>query len=218
MLRDTCYAFRTFRQNPGFTLVVILSIALGIAANTNGLQYCQWSSARQPSCPGARSAVQLLLRAILFHPDYLDYKDQTAAVFEGVSAHFPIVPASLGGAGEPERVWGQVVSGNYFSVIGVVPALGRGISPEEDKVRGRDAVVVLSHSLWRRRFGADRTILGRTVLLNGQQYTVIGVGPAGFLGADRGIVAEFGLRSPCSPRSCLTSRIPTIRPTAVARG
>jgi predicted permease len=191
MLRDTCYAFRTFRQNPGFTLVIILSIALGIAANTTVFSIVNGLLLGSLPVQEPDRLVSLSSGRSFSHPDYLDYRDQTGGVFEGVSAHFPLVPASLGGSGEPERVWGQVVSGNYFSVIGVVPALGRGISPEEDKVRGRDAVVVLSHSLWRRRFGADRTILGRTVLLNGQQYTVIGVGPAGFLGSDRGIVAEF---------------------------
>lgn len=191
MLRDIRYALRTFRQNPGFTAVIILSIALGIAANTtvfsivNGLLLGSLPVHEPDRLFGFSSGRSFS------HPDYVDYRDQTKDVFEGVSAHFPLVPASLGGSGEPERVWGQVVSGNYFSVVGVVPALGRAISPEEDAVPGRDAVVVLSHSLWRRRFGADPAVIGHAVLLNGQRYTVIGVGPAGFLGTDRGIVAEF---------------------------
>ena len=94
-------------------------------------------------------------------------------------------------AGEPERVWGQVVSGNYFPVLGVKMALGRPILPEEDRVIGRDHVAVLSHGLWRRRFGADAGILGRGVVLNGQHYTVVGVAPAGFHGSERGIVSDF---------------------------
>ena len=73
------------------------------------------------------------------YPDYMDYRDQTKDVFEGgVAAHFPLIPASLGGTGEPERVWGQVVSGNYFPILGVNMALGRPILPEEDRVIGRD--------------------------------------------------------------------------------
>ncbi|MDP2997188.1 MAG: ABC transporter permease, partial [Bryobacterales bacterium] len=185
------YALRTFRQNPGFTAVVILSIALGIAANTtvfsivNGLLLGDLPVSepeRLLAFSGGRS---------MSYPDYIDYRDQTRDVFEGVSAHFPVVPASLGGTGEPERVWGQLVSGNYFPVIGVRPALGRGVTPAEDDAPGRDAVVVLSHALWQRRFGADPGVIGRAVPLNGQPYTIIGVTPPGFRGTDRGIVAEF---------------------------
>jgi predicted permease len=191
MLRDALYALRTFRQNPGFTAVVILSIALGIAANTtvfsivNGLLLGDLPVSepdRLVAFSGGRS---------MSYPDYVDYRDQARDVFEGVAAHFPVVPASLGGTGEPERVWGQLVSGNYFSVVGVRPALGRGVAPAEDEAPGRDAVVVLSHALWRRRFGADPAVIGRTVPLNGQPYTIIGVTPPGFRGTDRGIVAEF---------------------------
>ncbi|MBI4875904.1 MAG: ABC transporter permease [Acidobacteria bacterium] len=191
MLRDALHALRSFRQNPGFTAVVVLSIALGIAANTtvfsivNGLLLGDLpvhEPDRLVGFAGGRS---------MSYPDYIDYRDQTREVFEGVSAHFPVVPASIGGDGKPERIWGQVVSGNYFSVIGVKPVLGRGVSVEEDQAAGRDAVVVLSHSLWRRRFGSDPAVAGRTVALNGQTYAVIGVAPPGFRGTDRGIVAEF---------------------------
>lgn len=70
-------------------------------------------------------------------------RDQTQDVFEGVSAHFPLVPGSLGGVGDPERIWGQLVTGNYFSVVGARPALGRAFLPEEDQVLGKNPVVVL---------------------------------------------------------------------------
>ncbi len=126
------------------------------------------------------------------YPDYMDYRDQTTDVFEGgVVAHFPLIPASLGGAREPERVWGQAVGGNYFSVLGLRMELGRPILPEEDRVMGRDRVVVLSHDLWQRRFGADRSVAGRGVVINGQRYTVVGVAPAGFGGIDLGVTSEF---------------------------
>jgi predicted permease len=190
--KDVRYPFRTLAKSPGFTAVIIVSVALGIAANAtvfsvaNGLLW----GVLPVKDPG---------RIVMFsegksfsYPDYLDYQEQTTGVFEGgVAAHFPLVPASLGGVGEPERVWGQVVSGNYFSILGVNMVLGRPILPEEDRLMGRDHVVVLSHSLWQRRFGADAGILGRDVVLNGQRNTVVGVAPPGFHGSEHGIVSDF---------------------------
>jgi predicted permease len=192
LARDVRFAFRTMAKSPGVTAAIVASVALGIAANAtvfsvaNGLLW-------------GRLPVKDPERVVMFsegksfsYPDYLDYQEQTADIFEGgVAGHFPLVPASLGGMGEPERVWGQVVSGNYFSILGVNMALGRPILPGEDRLMGRDHVAVLSHSLWQRRFGADAGILGRDVALNGQPYTVVGVAPAGFQGSERGIASEF---------------------------
>ena len=189
---DLRFGLRTLAKSPGHAAAIIASLALGIAANAivfsvaNGLL---WGTlpVRDPG------------RLVMFsegesfsYPDYLDYRDQTVNVFEGgVAAHFPLVPASLGGAGEPERIWGQLVSGNYFSVLGVNMALGRPILPQEDKVMGSGRVVVISQNLWLRHFGADACIVGREVVLNGQNYTVAGVAPAGFHGSERGIMSDF---------------------------
>ncbi len=191
-LQDARYAIRTLVKAPGFTAVIIISIALGIAANAtvfsvaNGLLW----GVLPVKDPG---------RMVMFsegdsfsYPDYIDYRDQTTDVFEGgVAAHFPLIPASFAGTGEPERVWGQAVSGNYFSILGVNMAFGRPILPEEDQVVGRDHVVVLSHNLWQRRFGSDTGVLARGVVMNGQHYTVVGVAPTGFYGTDRGMVSDF---------------------------
>ena len=191
-LRDVRYAIRSLVKVPGFTVAIIISIALGLAANAtvfsvaNGLLW----SVLPVKDPG---------RMVMFsegnsfsYPDYMDYRDQTTDVFDGsVAAHFPLIPASIGGTGEPERIWGQAVSGNYFPILGVNMALGRPILPEEDRVMGRDHVVVLSHSLWQRRFGGDAGILKRGAVLNGQRYSVVGVAPAGFYGTERGIVSDF---------------------------
>ncbi|MGC1158694.1 MAG: ABC transporter permease [Acidobacteriaceae bacterium] len=191
LAHDIRYTIRTLLRAPGFSFVVILSIALAFAANAtvfsvaNGLL---WGvlPVRDPG------------RMVMFsegesfsYPDYLDYRDQTSAIFEGgVAAHFPLIPASIGGKGEPERVWGQSVSGNFFPTLDVPMTLGRPILPEDDTA-ARGHVVVLSSSLWRRRFGADSGILNRDVALNGQHYTVVGVAPPGFYGVDHGIVSEF---------------------------
>jgi predicted permease len=191
LAQDIRYTIRTLLRAPGFAFVVILSIALAFAANAtvfsvaNGLL---WGvlPVRDPG------------RMVMFsegdsfsYPDYIDYRDQSTAIFEGgVAAHFPLIPASIGGKGEPERVWGQSVSGNFFGTLDVPMTLGRSILPEDDTV-ARGHVVVLSSGLWRRRFGADPNILNRDVALNGQHYTVVGVAPPGFYGVDRGIVSEF---------------------------
>jgi predicted permease len=191
LARDLRYTLRALLRAPGFSFVVILSIALAFAANAtvfsvaNGLL---WGvlPVRDPG------------RIVMFSegnsfswPDYLDYRDQTTAVFaKGITAHFPLIPASIGGKGEPERVWGQSVSGNFFPMLDVPMTLGRSILPEDDTV-ARDHVVVLSSGLWRRRFAADPNIVNRDVALNGQHYTVVGVAPPGFYGVDRGIASEF---------------------------
>jgi predicted permease len=191
LAQDIRYTVRTLLRAPGFSFVVILSIALAFAANAtvfsvaNGLL---WGvlPVRDPG------------RMVMFsegnsfsYPDYLDYRDQTNALFEGgIAAHFPLIPASIGGKGSPERVWGQSVSGNFFPTLDVPMTLGRSILPEDDTA-SRPRVVVLSSGLWRRRFGGDPSILNRDIALNGQHYTVVGVAPAGFYGVDRGIVSEF---------------------------
>ena len=152
--QDLTFAVRTLRKNPGFTAAVVVSVALAIAANAtvfgivNGLLLGALP-VREPS-----RLVSLNQGKTFSYPDYIDYRDQTSQVFEGITAHFPFIPANLSGAGEPERIWGQVAAGNYFSVIGIKPALGRGFTPEEDRAVGRDPVVVLSDGLWRRRLGA----------------------------------------------------------------
>jgi predicted permease len=191
LAQDIRYTIRTLLRAPGFSFVVILSIALAFAANAtvfsvaNGLL---WGvlPVRDPG------------RMVMFsegdsfsYPDYLDYRDQTTAIFaDGIAAHFPLIPASIGGKGAPERVWGQSISGNFFPMLGVPMALGRPILPEDDTA-ARDHVVVLSNGLWHRRFAADPGILNRDVVLNGHAYTVVGVAPQGFYGVDRGISSEF---------------------------
>jgi len=192
LLQDLRYALRTLLRVPGFSAVVIVSIALGFAANAtvfsvaNGLLW----GVLPVEDPG---------RVVMFsegqsfsHPDYLDYRQQTADIFEGgVAAHFPIIPASMGGKGEPERVWGQTVSGNFFSTLRVPMALGRPILPDDDQAGEPHHVAVLSSGLWRRRFGGDAGIVNREVVINGQPYTVVGITPPGFYGVDRGIGSEF---------------------------
>jgi predicted permease len=192
LMKDLRHAVRTLLRAPGFSVIVVISIALGFAANVtvfsiaNGLLW----GVLPVKDPG---------RMVMFsegqsfsYPDYIDYQAQTGRVFEGgIAAHFPLIPASIGGKGEPERIWGQAVSGNFFSIANVPMVMGRSIVPEDDQTGGHNHVAVLSSGLWRRRFGGDRNILNHEIPLNGQSYTVVGIAPPGFYGVDRGIVAQF---------------------------
>ncbi len=191
LTQDLNYAWRTLRKSPGFTGAVIFSVALGIAANTTVFSIV--NAVLLGSLP-VRQPDRLLNFSegnSFSYPDYIDYRDQAKDVFEGVCANFPVVPASLGGVAEPERIWGQLTSGNYFAVTGVPMMLGRGFAAEEDQVPGKYPVVVLSYGLWRRHFGADRAIIGKVAILNNLRYTVVGVAPAGFHGTMRAILPEF---------------------------
>lgn len=189
--QDVTFAARTLLKDRGFTAAVAVSVALAIAANStvfgivNGL-LLGTLPVREPN-----QLVNLNQGNSFAYPDYIDYRDQTSQVFEGLTAHFPFVPANLGGVGEPERIWGQLAAGNYFSVVGVKLSLGRPFTPDEDRVPGRDPVVVLGNGLWRRRFAASPGVVGRQVILNGQSYTIVGVAPPGFHGTDRAVLADF---------------------------
>jgi len=189
--QDLTFAARTLLKNPGFTAAVAVSVALAIAANAtvfgivNGLLLGALP-VREPS-----RLVSLNQGNTFSYPNYVDYRDQSTQVFEGLTAHFPFIPANLGGVGQPERIWGQVAAGNYFSVIGIQPAIGRGFTPAEDGAAGGHPVVVLGNALWRRRFASAPDAVGRQVLLNGQSYTVVGVMPPGFHGTDRAVLADF---------------------------
>jgi predicted permease len=191
VLQDLAYAGRGFRRNPGFVAVAVASVALAVAANSTIFSVVNVTlfGALPVREPGRLVTFNEGGSDSFSYLDYLDYRGQTD-VFEDVCAYYPLVPVSLGGA-EPERIFGQLVSGNYFSVMGLRPFLGRSIRPDEDTVPGRDPVVVLAYSLWRRRFAGDPRILGRHVIMNNQAYTVVGIAPPEFHGEARGLMAEF---------------------------
>ena len=188
--RDIRFALRSFSKNRGFTAAVVISIALGIAANTTVFTMVNALLLGDMPVRDPDRLVSFSNGNSFSSPDFADYRDQTRAVFEDVSAHFPLIPASIGG-GEPERVWGQLADAAFFSMAGVPMELGRGFRAEEDSAAGKNPVIVLSDGLWRRRFGADRSILGRTIVLNNSAYTVVGVTRPEFHGLDRGLISEF---------------------------
>jgi putative ABC transport system permease protein len=186
LLRDLRYGIRGLLKRPGFTLVALIALALGIGANTaifslvnavliQPLPFEQpdrlvwmWGNIRQG---GNRASVAPL--------DFLDYRQQNTT-FEHFAASFSVpAHAILTGNGEPERLSAAGVTGNYFQALGVNPALGRGFVLENEKP-GTDHVTILSFGLWQRRFGGDPDIVGKSILLNGESYAVLGVMPKDF--------------------------------------
>jgi len=190
--QDVSYAVRSFLKVPGLTAAIVVSIGLAIAANTTVFSMVNALLLRDLPVrePDRLTALARGNGATFSYPDYRDFRDQSASVFESLAAHFPFVPANLNAGGTPRRIWGQLVSGNYFSTLGVQPMTGRAILPQEDQVSGRNAVVLLAYGLWQ-RLGRDPGIVGKTIVLSGLPFTVVGVAPPGFLGTDRIIAPEF---------------------------
>jgi macrolide transport system ATP-binding/permease protein len=189
LLQDLRQALRTLASRPTFTAAAILSLALGIGAQTSVYALIRALFDRPPmgvAEPDEVLAISAVAKgrpvedAIRF-PDYLYLRDHNT-VFSGLASHFNS-GVRLFDRERAEMLDGHVVSANYFPVLGLTPRLGRFFLPEEDRVPDRDAVVVLSHSYWQRRFDGDVRSLGQTITLNGVPFIVIGVAAAGFEGA-----------------------------------
>ncbi|MBA3258102.1 MAG: ABC transporter permease [Gemmatimonadales bacterium] len=184
---DLRYAVRQLLRNPGFTLAAGLTLALGIGANTVVFSFVNGLLLRPLPVEQPEAVVGLYATdrrsggsQALSYPEYLDYRDQSA-VFDGLVAQQGI-PLSFAAGDRAEMVWSEIVTENYFSALGLPPALGRTFGPEDGAGPGSDPLVVLSHRTWLKRFGADPDVVGRVVRLNGHPFTVVGVGPRGFTG------------------------------------
>ena len=187
--QDIRYALRTLWKSPGFTIVAVLALAVGIGANTaiyslidavflRGLPYPD--SSRLYLLIGNVERAAGVERRGGSYPDFVDWRAQ-ATTFVDMAAYIQTT-TTLISSEESERVTIEAVSAPYFSLLGMSAAAGRTFRADEDQVAGRDAVVVLGDGLWRRRFGADPAIVGRKILLGPRQFEVIGVMPAGFRG------------------------------------
>jgi macrolide transport system ATP-binding/permease protein len=184
--QDTGYGLRQLRRNPGFTAVAVLTLALGIGANTAIFTLIDGALFRP--LPGIEDPAQLvsLFRmqknnafSVMGYPDYADYRARNHS-FTGLAAH---CAAWMNlGSGTPERIIGDVVTGNYFSVLGVQPSHGRLILPVDDTERGAHPVAVLSYALWERKFGGSPATVGNKIVINGYPFTVIGIAPPRFTG------------------------------------
>jgi macrolide transport system ATP-binding/permease protein len=198
LLQDVRFGLRTLRKSPGFTAVAILTLAIGIGGNATVFSWIK-ATLLNP-LPGVEHseqivAVETIMPSGEYHtssyPDYRDIRDQNR-VFSGVLGFELVgVDMSLRNDAPPERVWGMLATENYFDVLGVHAAMGRTFHQEPNQALNSDPYIVLGHSLWKRLFGSDPTVVGRTVHLNGHPFTVIGVAPRQFYGTITGIDAQY---------------------------
>ena len=179
MLQDLRYAFRQLRKSPLFTLAAVLAIALGIGANTAIFSVVNAVLLRPLPYRDSDRLVTVLHHgnAPVAPANYLDWRDQNH-VFEAMGAA-ESWSVNLSGNSQAESVVGMQVTQNLFPMLGVQPLLGRFFLPEEE-VQGKDHRVLLSYGLWQRRFGGDPIIVGQSILLQGDAYTVVGVMPPSF--------------------------------------
>jgi putative ABC transport system permease protein len=185
-LKDVRYAFRRLRKTPGFSAIVLLTLALGIGANSAIFSVVNTVLLRPFPYRDPERLVVVdhfypslnNLEAGASAPGYRDLRDK-AQIFDGVFVMTGWAPALTGTGGEPQRLQGTRASGLIFKTLGVAPVVGRPFTPEDD-VPGKNHVVVLSHGFWQRQFGGDGSIVGKRMILNGEPYDVIGVMPASF--------------------------------------
>lgn len=181
--QDLRFGLRMLAKSPGFTLVAVLTLALGIGANTAIFSVVNAVLLRPLPYPESEGLVRIwedpgnIAKNFVNPRNYADFRDQNQ-IFEQVAA-ISTQSTNLTGEGEPERVINARVASGFFSILRINPALGRTFLPQEDQT-GNEHVAVLSHSLWQRRFGADPKAIGQTLMLNGESLTIIGVMPAGF--------------------------------------
>jgi predicted permease len=212
---DLRYALRGLRKSPMFTIVALLSLGLGIGANTAIFSLMDQVLLR--SLPVKHPEQLVLFSAkgprrgqvntsygdvyTFSYPMYRDFRDHNP-VFSGVLARFPISFA-LSWHDQTERIYGDLVSGNYFEVLGVPAVVGRTLTPDDDGTPGAHPAVVLSYEYWKRRFGADPGVLNQTITLNAHLMTIVGIARAGFRGVGVGEAPEvfvpMMMRSEMSP-------------------
>lgn len=191
--QDLAYTFRRISKSPSLVLTIMISIGLGIAANATIFSMVSRFVLKPPPVgdPGTLMALHLSHDGDrccneFSWPVYTDLRDQ-AKSFSGVAAYYELLPASIGGSGEPERVWGQSATANYFDVAQIHMPLGRGFRADEEK----QSVIVLGYRLWQRRFAADPAIVGKSITLSGKTFTVVGVAPPAYHGVDLILDPQF---------------------------
>ena len=197
MLQDLRYALRQLRKGPGFAAIAVLTLAVGIAAVTtvftwaNAVLFNPWPQVQRASEVRSLAARIDAGAGYSLHYDQLLYVREHHHGFADLTAHemFPVDLASTGT--RPERYWSGIVASNYFQMLDVTPILGRGFTPHDDRAYGSAPEVVISYDLWRSRFHGDPGILGRSISLNHQPLTIVGIAPKNFLGIYGGMTQSL---------------------------
>ena len=175
LLQDALFAIRSFRKSPVFSLVAVLSLALGIGANTAIFTLLD----------------QVLLRGInaLAYPMYQDLRDRNQ-VFTGMMCRYRL-GLTISGISQTEAVSAELVSGNYFPLLGLRPAAGRLFTAEDDQRSGEHPYAVISYAWWQTRFASDPKAIGKSIRVNNYQLAIVGVAQPGFDGLDPGVPMQM---------------------------
>jgi predicted permease len=208
--QDVRYGVRLLAATPGFTSIAVVSLAIGIGANCAIFSFADALLLRplpvaRPGAVftvGSNSTVEAfgISSLVSSYPDYVDIRDRGKSYDGLVAFRYVTVGVATDPNATPRLRMGVMASSNLFAVMGVEPTIGRGFRPEEDQVPGRDAVVVLGRTLWEQAFGSDPGVLGRSLRINGQPFTVIGVAPPGFTGLDQFVRSDFFVPIMMTPR------------------
>ena len=202
LIRDVRYGVRALLRAPTFTATVIATLALGIGANSVIFSAVDAVLLRDAPVADPDTLVDVYttsgnnLYSNSSYPDYFDLRD--SGVFASLAA-FTVVSMTLDVQGQPEPLAGQLVSGNYFDVLGVRTALGRGFGADDDRPGAPVHVAVVSHTLWQRVFNSDLSLIGQAIRLNSQPYTLIGVAPPGFTGSILGVATDVWVPTALQP-------------------
>jgi len=197
LIGDLRYAFRALRKSPGFTLIALLSLALGIGANTAIFSFVDAVALRplpvkdsgsivavHATAPGARLAS-------VSYPDYGDLRDQTRTLQSVVAWSGFMGAVSINRDAVPQMALNYLVSWNFFSGLGIEIPVGRGFREDEDRTDGKDRVAIVSHTFWERAFNSDPKVAGRTVRVNGKEFTVVGVVSQDFSGPEPVVMPDI---------------------------
>ena len=202
MKQDLRYAIRMLLRTPSFTATVIATLALGIGANSVIFSAVDAVLLRDAPVSHPETLVDVYtssgsnLYSRSSFPDYSDLRDSDT--FASLAAYTE-VPLTLNANGQPEPVAGELVSGNYFEVLGVAMPVGRAFATDEDRIGAPVRVAVISHALWQRVFNGDRSLIGQTIRLNSSPYTLIGIAPPGFVGPVLGVATNVWVPSAVQP-------------------
>jgi len=194
--QDVRYSLRMIAKAPGYAAIAILTLALGIGANTTIFSWINSTLLNPiPGLANPQEVVALSLSRLSENPFPFTYPDVVALrdgqqSFTGITAS-GTVPMSLTSKGKPQRIWGTVAATNYFSVLGVQPILGRGFLPAEDEKPGGAPVAVISYGLWQTHFAANPNVVGQIIEINQHPYTIVGVAPAMFQGSQTGLRSQI---------------------------